>query len=67
MTYAVGYNGMLYEACLEEHKKEKKSMWAIITGGETMNALTKEKIEFLYLVFSLIGLSMLFIIAFLLS
>lgn len=32
-----------------------------------MNALTKEKIEFLYLVFSLIGLSMLFIIAFLLS
>ena len=31
MTFAVGYNGMLCEDCLEEHKKEKKQLWAIIT------------------------------------
>lgn len=43
MTYAVGYNGMLCEACLEEHKKEKKSMWAIITGGGNNECIDKRE------------------------
>lgn len=43
MTYAVGYNGMLYEACLEEHEKEKKSMWAIITGGGNNDRIDKRE------------------------
>jgi hypothetical protein len=33
MTFAVGYNGMLCEDCLEKHKQEKKQLWAIITEG----------------------------------
>jgi len=38
VTFAVGYNGMLCESCLEKHKEEKKLPWAIITeGGNNAN------------------------------
>lgn len=43
MTYAVGYNGMLCEACLEEHEKEKKSTWVIITGGGNNDRIDKRE------------------------
>ena len=63
MTYAVGY-----EDCLEKHKHEKKSLWAIITSGGMMQTImTKEKFEVLYLVFSVFGLSMLFLLAIILE
>ena len=40
MTYAVGY-----EDCLEKHKHEKKSLWAIITsGGDDANHNDKREI-----------------------
>ena len=43
MTFAVGYNGMLCDDCLEEHKKEKKQLWAIITdGGNNANCDKRE-------------------------
>jgi hypothetical protein len=30
LTYAIGYNGMFCEECLEVHKKEKGQLWAIL-------------------------------------